>query len=312
MDPEDCWIYLTCTNAEAEQINEAHLRRLPDEIREFQSQQTGQVPPESFPTLKKLRLKVGSQVMFVQNDSDRRWVNGSVGQVVGFERRLGNQTDTVIVRLAGGRDGKGEETEVEVEPYTWEVINWRYDPKSRDIESETVGTFRQYPLRLAWGITIHKSQGKTFDRTVVVLPRAPFAAGQLYVALSRCRTLSGLVLTHPIRPDYARTNVHVVEFMTGRKPEHSLPALADRKTLGEKTALIRAAIGIEGELDILYQAKADAAPVRLTVKPVEIGSLEFRGKTYLGFRAECSGGKRLRSFRVDRVVDVAVLERLKN
>ena len=186
--PEDePYITLTTTNARATKINDESLERLKGRFKRYEGELEGvfavaENPPLPAPDL--LALKKQAQVMFVKNDPDRRWVNGTMGRVV----RLGKSTIEVDI------DGRV----VDVEPVEWEMVNYRYDREHRRVEAETVGTFRQFPLTVAYAVTIHKSQGKTFDRVVVDLTGGAFAHGQVYVALSRCRTLDGLVLRRPL------------------------------------------------------------------------------------------------------------------
>lgn len=188
LPPEDePYITLTTTNARAAKINAESLDRLKGRFKRYEGELDGafavaENPPLPAPDL--LALKKNAQVMFVKNDPERRWVNGTMGRIV----KLRKSTIEVDV---GGRS-------VDVDPVDWEMVNYRYDRKEKRVEAETVGTFRQFPLTVAYAVTIHKSQGKTFDRVVVDLTGGAFAHGQVYVALSRCRTLQGLVLRRPL------------------------------------------------------------------------------------------------------------------
>jgi ATP-dependent exoDNAse (exonuclease V) alpha subunit len=134
------------------------------------------------------RFKAGAQIMMLNNDSDGRWVNGTIGTITGFA--LDADGEPLII---AGMDG-GEE--VEITPFTWEI--YRFDLEDGTLRSEIVGTFTQFPLMLAWAITIHKSQGKTFEKVVIDIGRGTFAHGQMYVALSRCTALDGIILKRPI------------------------------------------------------------------------------------------------------------------
>lgn len=184
---DEPYVTLTTTNARADAINAESLDRLKGKYHRYEGELSGAFavadnPPLPAPGM--LGLKKGAQVMFVKNDPERRWVNGTMGQV----RKLRKNRIEVEV---DGRD-------VEVEPVDWEMVRYTYDRKAKSIETETVGTFRQFPLKVAYAITVHKSQGKTFDRVIVDLTGGTFAHGQVYVALSRCTTLEGLVLRRPL------------------------------------------------------------------------------------------------------------------
>jgi len=200
---EDFFITLTTTNQLASVINESHLKKLRTKLHQFKAQLEGNFNRKVLPAEENLQLKVGAQVMFVKNDSSRRWVNGTIGKV----RKVG--TDTVSVEV----EHKGKRRLHEVERVSWEMLAYEYNAEAGKISAEPVGTFTQFPLKLAWGITIHKSQGKTFEKAVIDLGRGAFAHGQVYVALSRCTTLGGIVLKKKIRPDDLISDPRVVQFM---------------------------------------------------------------------------------------------------
>ena len=182
---EDFHITLTTHNRAADELNERELNRLTGE--EFNSFAIVEkdFPENIYPTEGKLTLKIGARVMFVRNDDQkpRRFYNGKIGVIMDIDE------DKIFVRCEDG--------DIEVARMTWENIRYREDEKTGKIDEEVLGTFTQYPLRLAWAVTIHKSQGLTFDRVIIDAARA-FAAGQVYVALSRCRTLEGIVLSTPL------------------------------------------------------------------------------------------------------------------
>jgi hypothetical protein len=181
----DLAITLTSTNALASGINLQRLSALPTREYIFDSIVDGDFDEKSYPTDKKLKLKQGAQVMMVKNDPNKRWVNGTLGVI----HRL---TDEAI-EVSFGRDIHT------IEPSTWEKLDYAYDRENGSIEPIVSGAFRQYPIKLAWAMTIHKSQGKTFDNVFVDLGRGAFAHGQAYVALSRCRSYAGLHLKTPFR-----------------------------------------------------------------------------------------------------------------
>ncbi|MBL8225379.1 MAG: AAA family ATPase [Chromatiales bacterium] len=186
LDDVDSYIVLTGTNAAAARENGRRLSELPGKVVNYAAEVTGRFDPGAFPTEPDLLLKVGARVMFLRNDPEQRWVNGSFGTVV----ELGDEGP--MVQLADG-------TAHLVKKTAWENITYQYDRPGRQITREVVGSYRQLPLRLGWAITIHKSQGQTFDRVYVDLAGGAFSHGQVYVALSRCRSLAGLALARPLR-----------------------------------------------------------------------------------------------------------------
>ena len=181
------YIRLTTHNYLADNYNENELKKLPGHSYTFQAQIEGNFPEYSYPTSEVLTLKEGAQVMFVKNDpsGEHRYYNGRIGEIVEISE------SRVCVLCAGDTEG------IEVEPLEWENAQYQLNPETRVIESKVQGTFRQLPLRLAWAITIHKSQGLTFERAIIDA-NLSFAPGQVYVALSRCKTLEGMVLSQPI------------------------------------------------------------------------------------------------------------------
>jgi ATP-dependent exoDNAse (exonuclease V) alpha subunit len=164
----------------------------------------GKFEDRALPTQEVLSLKFGAQVMLLNNDAMGRWVNGSIGVVIDIIH--GDSGDAVRVRLADGRD-------VDIAPFTWEMYRFVYDEETERLESRTVGSFTQYPLRLAWAVTIHKAQGKTFPKVVIDVGRGTFSHGQVYVALSRCISLEGIILKRPIFRRHIMMDGRVHEFL---------------------------------------------------------------------------------------------------
>ena len=182
----DPYVILTPTNAAAHRINAAFLKALPGAECSYAAAVTGEFGQSAHPTEATLVLKPGAKVILLRNDSDRRWVNGTIARVARLEEK------NVFVEI----DGR----EHEVEPVSWESRRYAYDQTAQKIVETIAGTFKQLPLRLAWALTIHKSQGLSLDKVYIDLGRGTFAHGQAYVALSRCRTLEGLALARPLRP----------------------------------------------------------------------------------------------------------------
>lgn len=186
------WIHLTTHNRTAQQYNDHCMQSISAPPVTFTATVEGTFPEMSYPADDRLVLKVGAQVMFLKNDSspEKRYYNGKIGKVVEISPR------GLIVEIKKEEDG-GATLDINVPIETWENKRYVIDDETKEIREETEGTFKQYPLRLAWAITIHKSQGLTFQHAVLDVNRS-FAHGQVYVALSRCRTLEGLVLTSPL------------------------------------------------------------------------------------------------------------------
>lgn len=182
----DSFVILTPTNAAAQRINMAYLDALPANVRTYQAAVTGEFGQNAQPTDTTLLLKPGAKVILLRNDPDRRWVNGTIARISRLEDKR------VFIEVNG--------KEHELEPVEWESRRYAYDQSAEKIVESITGTFRQFPLRLAWALTIHKSQGLTLDRVYIDLGRGTFAHGQAYVALSRCRSLEGMALARPLRP----------------------------------------------------------------------------------------------------------------
>ncbi len=202
---KDFYVYLTTTNALADGINQGRLKELPGESLHLEGTLSDGFDVKSLPTHQTLELKTGAQVMLLNNDPAGKWVNGTIGKVFSTAKDH-ETTGTVRVALASGLIA-------EVPQFTWEVFRFFYNKDIEAIDSESAGSFRQYPLKLAWAITIHKSQGKTFSKVVLDIGNGTFAPGQMYVALSRCTDLEGIVLKRPIAKRHILLDDQVVDFM---------------------------------------------------------------------------------------------------
>lgn len=218
--PEEGYIRLTTHNYLADNYNDNELAKLPGHAFTFRAQIEGNFPEYSYPTSDLLVLKQGAQVMFVKNDpsGDHRYYNGRIGQVVEI-------SDTSVSVLCPGDDEV-----IEVEPLEWENTQYQINPETKEIETKVQGVFRQLPLRLAWAITIHKSQGLTFEHAIIDA-NLSFAPGQVYVALSRCKTLEGMVLSSPINPKAVIADVRVEDYISRQEEEarKSIAALPQLK-----------------------------------------------------------------------------------
>lgn len=198
------YITLTATNFTAEQINRNELNKINTPAFTFKGDTTGEFNRQkhSLPNEELLTFKEGAQVMFVRNDQWHRWVNGTLGRI--------QYVDSEIVCV----EVQGEHGAVvhKVEQATWEIVRYAYNEQERKIDTEVIGTFNQLPLKLAWAITIHKSQGQTFSNLVIDLGRGAFAPGQAYVAFSRCTTLGGIVLKKPLYYNDVIVDNRIIDF----------------------------------------------------------------------------------------------------
>ncbi|HEX3010356.1 MAG TPA: helix-turn-helix domain-containing protein [Bacteroidales bacterium] len=209
MKAEEGYITLTTHNYQAQELNDRKLHQLPGKEYKFKATVEGDFPEYSYPTDLELTLKIGSQVMFVKNDTSREklFFNGKIGKVENIDE------DVIYVKC-------GEDDEIAVSPMEWENNRYTIDEETKEIKETLAGKFVQYPLKLAWAITIHKSQGLTFEKAIIDA-KSSFAHGQVYVALSRCKTLEGLVLSTPLSPVSVKSDVTVSQF--NRNAEANCP-----------------------------------------------------------------------------------------
>ena len=198
----DNYIQLVTHNRMADAINQREMAALSADTFMFDAKVTGTFPEDAFPTSRQLEIKKGAQVMFVKNDPDKRFINGTLGEVEEVS------DDSIRVRLSG------KDNIVKVEPTAWENIRYHMNEETHQIESTKIGSFMQFPIKPAWAITIHKSQGLTFDKAVIDAHEA-FSPGQAYVALSRCRSLDGMVLSEKLSQRAIITDSIVDEYMNG-------------------------------------------------------------------------------------------------
>src|SRR5262252_1322077 len=220
-DVKDDYITLTSHNASSYNLNAQRLESLPERSRTFKAKIVGDFPETSFPTEETLEFKKGAQVMFVRNDlsPEKRYFNGKIGKIT----RLAG--DEIFMRC------KDEQEDIAVTPVEWQNIKYSIDEETKKIKEDVLGTFTQYPLKLAWSITIHKSQGLTFDR-VIIDARSAFAHGQVYVALSRCRCFEGIVLSSRLNPSSVKTDL-VVKAYSAKNARNTPTETHLRQSKGE-------------------------------------------------------------------------------
>lgn len=203
IDTSGMSITLSTRRDTVDYINQQKLEELPDETVMFEGVVTGEFPENSLPTPKELELKCGAQILFIRNDKEHRWVNGTLGIIIGFDINEGRETIYVHT---------DDEEDVIVEREVWSNVKYSFNEQEKKIEEHEIGTYTQFPLRLAWAITVHKSQGLTFKHVKIDFTGGAFAGGQTYVALSRCTSLEGISLKEPLRRSDIFVRPEVVQF----------------------------------------------------------------------------------------------------
>lgn len=202
---DDFRITLTTTNSAADTINATKLAQLKTASKRYQGDIEGDFDNKHLPTSLGLELKIGSQIMLLNNDPTGRWANGSIGKIVDIKLDIEGWEENLVVELQSGKI-------VEVTRNTWKIFKYIYNHEQGKLDADIIGSFTQYPVRLAWAVTIHKSQGKTFDNVAVDIGSGAFAQGQVYVAISRCTSFEGLVLKRPIQKRHIWLDAPVTRF----------------------------------------------------------------------------------------------------
>ena len=287
----DGFIYLTPTNAAADEINQINLACLSTKFMTYTGIINDSFPEKDLPTDHALTLAVNARVMFVKNDAEGRWVNGTLGKVI----RLRNLDLDVLI--------DGEEDPITVEASTWTLYRSVYDAATHGLSQERLGSFIQIPLRLAWATTIHKSQGKSFDRVVVDLGRGAFAAGQVYVALSRCRTFEGLVLTKPVTKPQLRLDYRVVKFLT--QTQYTISQALN--STNDKIHQLNDAIANKASLQMTYLKINDEKSQR-RITPVRVYDSEHQGIPFIALDAYCHLRGTDRVFDVEKILSLEEIE----
>jgi predicted ATPase len=278
---EDTYITLTTHNYKADSINAEELAKLKGSSRKFRAKITGDYPERNYPTELELEFKVGAKVMFLKNDKEtpRRYFNGKIGEITHFE------DDRIVVKC------KGEDS-IFVVPEIWENILYTTNPETRQITESVLGTFEQYPLRLAWAITIHKSQGLTFEKAIIDAGHA-FSPGQVYVALSRCRSLDGLVLLSRINRNSLSVDENIIRHTEQKLPIEILNNKLDisKKEYKEKILFMlfdfqESINTINRLIEFVKEKSSSFNPDTLTFLGAILGHLSNLQKIALRFRNE--------------------------
>ncbi|RYZ32433.1 MAG: helicase, partial [Sphingobacteriales bacterium] len=231
-DRHEGYITLTSHNYKADAINQQELDRLPNTIHKLEAKVSNDFPEHAYPVDKTMMLKEGSQIMFIKNDKgeNRRFYNGKIGII----DRIDEFEKKIFVTFPDEKD------RLELEMETWRNIRYQYDNEQDEIKEEELGTFSQYPIRLAWAVTIHKSQGLTFEKAIVDAGQS-FAPGQVYVALSRLTNLDGLVLKSRITPASIMTDERILAFAQQEEPEERIQrVLEDAQAIFTEQSLLQA------------------------------------------------------------------------
>lgn len=296
-EEDDFSIYITTTNDLADSINQEKLNQLNTKEFTFLGMITGRFQSKDLPTAEILTIKPKSQVMLLNNDSLGRWINGTIGKIIKISSIDGSKDPTIdnyllYVKLDSGRC-------VKVKPFTWKIFQYKYNPRTKQIETETTGTFTQFPVRLSWAITIHKSQGKTFENVILDIGRGTFTPGQAYVAISRCRALAGLTLKKALMRKHIWTDWKVSKFLT----DHQYQKAHEKLTIDEIKDILRKAIERKKKVKITY-LKTDNTKSTREISPYKLGKLEYLGKSYFGVEAYCHSRNAERNFRIDRILEI--------
>ena len=227
--------------------------------------------------------------MILNNDSGGRFINGTIGKITSIDAN--DEIPKLIILLETGK-------RVSIAPYTWE--SYHFYLEGTELKSGITGTFTQYPVMLAWAITIHKSQGKTFDKVILDIGKGTFAHGQMYVALSRCTCLEGLIIKKKIAKKHIWMDWNVVRFVTDYQYKKS----AQECPMEDKIKIIEDAIKNRLTLNITYLKAKDDKSSRL-IQPTYIGEMIYLGKTYTGIQAFCLKRRENRVFKVDRILEIS-------
>jgi len=302
---DEFYINLTTTNKKADEINLKKLEEIKDREYIYNGLTKGDFDKNYLPTESSLRLKKGSQVMLLNNDSNGRWVNGSVGKILNIieiSEPVHNGTgeevknDIVIIELEDGNI-------VEVEQYKWDIFNYVYNNEVDSIESKPIGSFVQYPIKLAWAITIHKSQGKTFDKVLIDFGDRTFAHGQAYVALSRCTSLDGVILKNKLRKEHILLDKRVVEYIKKLHKKNSELNLSKE----DKINLIQKYILEKSKLEIVY-IKDNGDKLKKEIVPILIiENYKNKGVVFTALKGMKIDKKEAIIFEIDRILKIKVI-----
>ncbi len=293
VEPEDKFIItLNTTNAEADKKNSLELAKLETEIETFEGELDGKFTKKTLPTKMELELKIGAQIMMLSNDPMVRWVNGSIGKITDIEYDFLEDEHVLHITLNSGK-------KIKIGKHSWNIHRYFFNEKTQKIDTEVTGSFTQYPVRLAWAVTIHKSQGKTFDDVIIDIGRGTFAHGQIYVALSRCTSLEGIILKKPIQKRHIWMDKEIIRFFIKHQFNESRTAMP----LELKVKRIEDSIDFGETLEIKYLNSIDKI-LHKKIKVKAIGQMQVQGKDFIGVEAYCTETNKPHIFRVDRILEI--------
>jgi ATP-dependent exoDNAse (exonuclease V) alpha subunit len=300
---DEGYIYLTTTNKDASFINDSKLEKLDkDKFHIFCSSIKGEVPKNFYPNDLEVELRVGAQVMFIQNDTKRRWVNGTIGIVTDIKenRVLDELTDEYLqeyIVVVKKQDGN----RVAVGLTSWEISKYVF--KDGEFKRDILGSFSQIPLKLAWAITIHKSQGKTFNKAIIDLGARSFAHGQTYVALSRCTSLDGLVLANALTMSHIIMDKRIQIFIT----KHQYSEANKKFPFEDKVLYLKNAIKNSDKIEIEYLKSKDEHSKRILC-PISVEEQIYKGSPFTALRAFCFLRDDIRIFSIKRILTINSLD----
>lgn len=302
---EDFYINLTTTNKKADEINLKKLEEIKEKEYLYNGISKGDFDKNYLPTEYSLKIKKGSQIMLLNNDSDGRWVNGSVGKIlkiiensgfVNYEKDEEIKNDIIIIELDNGKI-------VEVEPHKWDIFNYVYNNDIDSIESKPIGSFVQYPIKLAWAITIHKSQGKTFDKVLIDFGDRTFAHGQAYVALSRCTSLDGIILKNKLKKEHILLDKRIVEYI---KKLHKKNSELNLSRI-DKINLIKKHIEEKSNLEIIY-IKNNGDKIRKEIIAIDlIENYKNNNQKFDALKGVLINRREIIVFDIDRILKIKVI-----
>lgn len=290
-------IFITGTNARARSINADHLSRIAAPEYRAKATVTGEFSTGEYPTDADLVMKRGARVIMLNNDHNQQWVNGSMAIITDIAEQKGEIEMHALI----------EETQerVQIERHTWN--SYRYTVQNAEYDVEETGSFTQFPLRLAWAITVHKSQGKTFSKVHLDLGNRAFSAGQTYVALSRCRTLQDLSLQRPVARDDIYVDQSLVDFFARMKTSTITEApKSERKDASQIAELLRQSIARKTTVRIEYIHRDGHIGYR-TVIAKRISEKVYQGASYEALEAHCTESDKRCVFNTKNILDVRVL-----
>jgi ATP-dependent exoDNAse (exonuclease V) alpha subunit len=286
--PADGTVTLAPTNSLVTEINQRKLNQLPGKLFTYRAEVTGEMKQSAFPTEEILNLKEGAQIVLLKNDMNGRWVNGTVGKIAKLAE------DAITVEVNG--------ISYLLEKATWEEIVYEYNSATKKVEIHTASSFTQFPLRLAWALTIHKSQGQTYESVALDLTTATFAHGQLYVALSRCTSLEGLYLKMAVKKKDVIVDPKVAEFMarveaiTVDEAQEAAPVIETPANVAPETAIQEVAVALVEPPPVAVESElvelVIATPAAATVKMVEIPATADAPYTLTNLPMRQKGGRK--------------------